>query len=293
MNGNSQEEAALLTLLRSRRTSAAVIRAQIVEGRLPSELLEEDQAEHLVRVEEDVDAHSILESWRKQGMFVLTPFSPDYPAQLLEVHDHPLFLFGYGRLVDDQRSIAIVGSREPTPDSLELASNTAQLLANQGITVISGMARGIDAAAHIGAIRGGGRTVAILGTGAEIAYPREHTDLHRSIVETGLVLSQFWPHSTPSRISFPMRNVTMSGYAGATLIIAAGEKSGTRHQAQAAVRHGRMLILTERVASQTSWGREYVDRDMALVASTVDEITQAAHLCLRDRGALLAEAMAF
>jgi DNA processing protein len=138
--------------------------------------------------------------------------------------------------------------------------------------VIAGLAAGIDTAAHKAALVRGGRTVAIIGTGIRKQYPAENRQLHEEITGTGLLLSQFWPDAPPTRWSFPMRNATMSAYGYATVVVEAGEKSGTRIQAREAVAHGRPVILSSVVARGTSWGRDLVAQPGVYVAETPEQV---------------------
>ncbi|WP_086991920.1 DNA-processing protein DprA [Agrococcus casei] len=264
------EERALLILLHERGMSHAKVRTSITEKLSPSEILASVRGVQLDFFDaSDVDER--LKEWRSRGIWVTNVTADDYPRQLRGVHDHPLFLFGLGAQADDARSVAIVGSREPVTGALQYAHDVAAELGRRGLTVVSGLAKGIDAAAHAAALSVGARTVAIVGTGVDRIYPRENQGLYKEILQEGQILSQFWPGSSPTRASFPMRNVTMSGYSGATLIVTASEKSGTKHQAYAAVNHGRPLFLTHQVAEGTSWGRDYVERGVAHVVGTILE----------------------
>jgi DNA processing protein len=140
------------------------------------------------------------------------------------------------------------------------------------MTVASGLARGIDTAAHHAALDAGGRTVAVIGTGISRAYPAENRALQEEIAARGLVLSQFWPDASPSKQSFPMRNVTMSGYGLATVVVEAGEQSGARIQARVAVEHGRQVILTDQVVARNAWAQALLGRPGVHLASDVDRV---------------------
>jgi DNA processing protein len=140
------------------------------------------------------------------------------------------------------------------------------------VTVVAGLAAGIDTAAHRAALADGGRTVAIIGTGINNAYPGHNRDLQDEIVARGLVLSQFWPDAPPRRHTFLMRNATMSGYGLATVVVEAGEHSGARAQARLAFEHGRPVILTGMVVEQNDWARALVGRPGIHVASSLRSI---------------------
>jgi DNA processing protein len=140
------------------------------------------------------------------------------------------------------------------------------------MTVIAGLARGIDTAAHRSALDAGGRTVAIIGTGIGRVYPAENRGLQGEIASRGLVLSQFWPDAPPQKHTFLMRTATMSGYGLATVVIEAGETSGARVQARLAIEHGRQVILTGRVVDRNQWAPRLVGRPGVHVAESVDDI---------------------
>jgi DNA processing protein len=195
--------------------------------------------------------------------------------------DMPPFLFADGMLVQDDMGVSVVGSREATPDSVAFAQETASMLVGHDLTVIAGLAAGIDAAAHRRALDEGGRTVAFIGTGITRQYPVQNRMLQREISERGLVLSQFWPDQGPTRYTFPMRNASMSGYGLATVVVQASEHSGTRIQARQAQQHGRPVILRDTVAQGTQWGRKLVDRPGVYVASSVLEVQQILQDILR------------
>ena len=141
------------------------------------------------------------------------------------------------------------------------------------MTVVSGLAEGIDTAAHTAAIAAGGRTVAVIGTGLRRAYQSVNAGLQDRIAREHLVLSQFWPDAGPTKTSFPMRNAVMSGYAAATVVIEAAWKSGARMQARLALEHGRPVFLHESLL-QHDLAREYQTRG-AIVVTTADDVLAA------------------
>ncbi|WP_196449157.1 DNA-processing protein DprA [Planomonospora sp. ID82291] len=143
-------------------------------------------------------------------------------------------MFSRGALLEDRRAIAVVGTRQASEQGLRIASAVARELALNKVTVVSGLARGIDIAVHRAALEAGGRTVAVIGTGINRFYPSENRALQQRIAQEGAVVSQFWPDAPPSKQSFPMRNAVMSGYAAATVVVEAPWKSGARIQARLA-----------------------------------------------------------
>ncbi|WP_172121334.1 DNA-processing protein DprA, partial [Actinomyces faecalis] len=214
-----------------------------------------------------------IDTWANAGYGIVSVLSDRYPTRVREVHEAPALLYYQGALLPDDDGVCVVGSRQAGPASLQAASDVARLLVDRGLTVIAGLAAGIDTAAHQGALDAGGRTVAVMGTGLDHTYPADNTALRASIAASGgLVLTQFEPGAKTTRASFPMRNAVMSGYGLTTFVVAAGEHSGTRTQARYAVRHGRGVIVSRAVARSTSWGQEYAHSGDAAVADTPDDV---------------------
>ena len=218
------------------------------------------------------DAVSIIAKWEADRFGFLTFRDEAYPAQLREIHEMPPVLFHRGTLMPDEFGVSVVGSRDATPRGLDIARSVAAGLVDRGITVIAGLAKGIDTAAHVAALDAGGRTVAVIGTGITRSYPAENRDLQDRIATDGLVLSQFWPDAPPTKHSFPMRNAVMSGYGRATVVVQAGEHSGARIQARQAIAHGRPVILTDLVVAATKWSADLIDRPGVHVAASTAEI---------------------
>jgi DNA processing protein len=210
-------------------------------------------------------------AWVAAGYRMVGILDPDYPARLREIHQAPPFLFAAGDLRVDDPAIAIVGSRKASDRGLGIATSIASQLAAEGVTVLSGLAAGIDAAAHTAALAAGGRTVAIIGTGINKYYPANNRELQDQVASSGLLLSQFWPDAPPQQHNFLMRNAVMSGYGRATVVVEASEKSGARAQARMAVEHGRPVILTDRVVEANEWARALIERPSVFKASGIDE----------------------
>ncbi|MFI5960440.1 DNA-processing protein DprA [Cryptosporangium sp. NPDC051539] len=281
MDAGDREFAALLTLLRRRAASVGwnEIAADVAAAGSAVALLEEpadgalfaaeDAAEELTLAEADVRA------WHEAGYRWVSILDPQYPSRLLGIREVPPFLFYEGKLRIQDEGMSVVGSRAATDWGLKLAADAARMLVSEGLSVIAGLAAGIDTAAHRAALDAGGRTVAFLGTGITRSYPASNRALQREIAERALLLSQFYPDAPPTKQSFPMRNATMSGYGLATLVIEAGEHSGTRIQARVAGEHGRPVILTDRVVAATTWGKALADRPGVYVVGSIDELAQA------------------
>lgn len=208
---------------------------------------------------------------------VITRDAEDYPSLLSEIHDPPVVLYVRGSLeVLDRPCLAIVGSRRCTTYGINAAQSLARDLAAHGVTIISGLARGIDAAAHRGALEAGGRTVAVVGTGLETIYPREHAGLQDEILRTGAVISEFPLGTPPLPQNFPYRNRILSGLALGVLIVEAAEHSGSLITARLASEQGReVFAVPGNITSQTSFGTNYLIKDGAkLVQHWLDVVEE-------------------
>lgn len=207
---------------------------------------------------------------------LVTVLDDAYPLNLRMIHDHPPFLFVRGSLTQvDERAVAVVGTRRPTPDGIRAASRIAGSLAQRGITVVSGMAIGIDTAAHVGALNAGGRSLAVFGAGIDNIYPASNRVLATRIGESGATLSQFWPDMAPTRWSFPVRNIVTSGLSLGTVVVEAGPTSGARQQAEHALRHGKRLFLLERLVDHQPWAQELIDTPGVVAIDDIDAILAA------------------
>jgi len=230
-------------------------------------------------------ADADLAAWEQEGLDLVTILSPDYPTQLAGVFDCPPFLFVRGTLLPDDLGMSVVGSRRCSETGAAMARQAVDLLAERDLSVIAGLAEGIDAAAHREALRIGARTVAVIGTGIKVYYPASNRVLQDEIGAKGLVISQFYPDQPPTKQTFPMRNGTMSGYGLATIVVEAGENSGSRIQARKAADHGRPVILSAQVARSTSWGRVMADHPWVYVVGSHSELADAIDQIAADHGA--------
>lgn len=280
MERRDLELAALLVLLRRRPGGAGwnEIAIEVAARRSAIETLAELPSDTLFADSEIEawleDAQQTVRQWRSAGYHLVTVLDEDFPQRLLEIRETPPFLFYEGDLREPDPGVSVVGSREASDEGLRFAANAARLLTSEGLTVIAGLASGIDAAAHRAALDAGGRTVAFIGTGITKHYPAANAALQREIASRGLVLSQFYPDAPPTKQTFPMRNATMSGYGLATIVVEAGEFSGTRIQARVAGEHGRPVILTSTVVRSTTWGRALVGRPGVHVINSLDQLAQ-------------------
>jgi len=179
--------------------------------------------------------------------------------------------------------VAVVGTRTASQAGLEHSAHLARLLVEHGVTVVSGLAHGIDTAAHQSTLDNGGRTIAVIGTGIRKCFPADNAELSRHIVDSGgAIVSQFWPDAPPAKYAFPRRNITMSGIAQGTVVIEASSTSGARLQAGAALRHGKKVFLVRSLTDHQEWARTYVKdlgaRQIETVEEVIDALVQPEHV---------------
>jgi DNA processing protein len=232
---------------------------------------------HTIRTAEDHVSVEAITNWcRDNDVSIVVRGSAGYPRSLEELVDAPAVLFARGEvLAADELAVAMVGTRHATAYGLKQARHLAYLLAKAGVTVVSGLARGIDAAAHEGAIDAGGRTIAVLGSGLGENYPSEHQGLVKAIAADGAVLSEYEPDAKPRGGMFPQRNRLIAGLSLATLVVEAPDRSGALITANQAMEQNReVLALPGPVTSRTSRGCNQLIRDGAKLVQTVDDILE-------------------
>ena len=206
------------------------------------------------------------------GVDIFSCVDSSYPSNLAMTHDRPPALFVRGELAEtDVRAVAVVGTRAATRQGVGLASRLAGELAESGVTVVSGLAKGIDTAAHAAAINAGGRTVAVYGTTIDRVYPAVNRELARSVARSGACVSQFLPTTRTGPWCFPVRNVTTSGLSLGTIVIEAGETSGAKMQAEAALGHGKRVFLVEELTRQ-AWAERMAEHPQVSVVSATQDI---------------------
>ena len=189
-----------------------------------------------------VDLDAELEAVEKFGARVVTSKDADYPRLLREIHDPPIVLYTWGSLEErDQHALGVVGSRKTTHYGLECAKKLSYQIAYAGLTVVSGLARGIDTASHQGALAARGRTIAVIGAGLNHIYPSENLPLAEKICDSGAVVSEFPMDTKPDRQTFPMRNRIISGWSFGVLVVEAGLGSGALITATQAADQGRSV----------------------------------------------------
>jgi DNA processing protein len=293
MNVALVERAALVALLRVRPggLSWADITMEVVESGGAVEVWQRHVPLMLPGTDACGDplegAAADIAGWEQSGLTVLTILDSDYPQRLRGVFDAPPVLFARGTVVRDDRGVCVVGSRQASDRGLAMAADIARGVAAQGLSVVSGLAAGIDATTHRAALDVGGRTVAVIGTGIRRVYPAVNAGLQEEIAARGLVVSQYWPDASPRKHTFLQRNATMSGYGLATIVVEAGETSGARAQARMATAHGRPVILTSLVVDRNDWAKDMVGRAGVSVAGSLSETLDAVRDLVRAEALIL------
>ena len=220
--------------------------------------------------------NSLIHRW--PDLRILLSDTPDYPAQLLKTGQAPAMLFVRGAL-DGAPSLAVVGSRAASKQATATACEVGAALASAGATVVSGLARGVDTAAHSGALAADGRSVAVVGTGINVVFPPENAGLAERLSEQGAVVSQFPPGLEPSKTSFPTRNAVIAGLSDASVIIDAEESSGTRIEMEFAIAFNRPVLLWAPLLCKGDWARTLSAKHegVHLVDSTSEILELAGH----------------
>ena len=212
----------------------------------------------------------------RQGLDAMTWSDPQYPQALSAIIDPPPVLWTRGsRAALARHAVAIVGSRAASPYALDVADRLAADLASRGFAIVSGLARGVDSAAHRGAVAAGGSTIAVLGCGADVMYPPEHAPLAAAIEPRGLIISELVPGTRPLPHYFPQRYRIISGLSRAVVIVEAGEKSGSLITARCALEQGRdVLAVPGNVLSGRNRGGHALLRDGARIVETADDVVE-------------------
>lgn len=201
--------------------------------------------------------------------------APDYPPVLCSIPDPPPLLFYRGDLARflDGPAVAVIGSRRGSPYGLGVARSLSRSLGAAGVRVVSGLARGIDGEAHRGCLEGGGMTMAVLGSGLDVPYPREHAPLLERIAGQGVAVTEHPPGTPPGAFNFPRRNRLISGFSRAVVVVEAGERSGTMITVDAALEQGRdVLAVPGEISRRGATGTNRLIRDGAGVVTCVEDI---------------------
>jgi DNA processing protein len=228
----------------------------------------------ILAAHEEIDPEAELRLAAEHGIDVLTEDRTDYPRPLRQIHDPPGVLFRRGKpLAQDEMAVAIVGTRHATRYGLAQAERLAASLARTGFTVVSGLARGIDAAAHRGAMEAGGRTIAVLASGLLEIYPPEHSQLADEVAAAGYLVSESPPRMVPLSGAFPQRNRIISGLSVGTIVVEAADRSGALITARHAYEQGReVFAVPGPVDSRMSRGCHALIKDGAKLVESIDDV---------------------
>ncbi len=255
--------------------------AQAVLAAAPGELCEVQGvgpklARSVAAAGDEIDVEREIALCRQHGIQILTQSDDAYPRMLREIHDPPGVLFARGSLkAEDALAIGIVGTRHGTQYGLRQAERLSGSLARAGLTVVSGLARGIDAAAHRGALAAGGRTLAVLASGVLSIYPGEHDKLAAEVAAQGALLSESPTHAQPMGGTFPQRNRLISGLSLGVIVVEAPERSGALITARHAMEQGReVFAVPGRVDSRTARGCHQLIRDGAKLVESADDVLE-------------------
>jgi len=247
----------------------------------PEELMEakgvgEKVALRIVEQREKLNAEEEIEKAEDAGYRIITPLDEEYPEALKTIHDPPLAMYVFGKLLpEDRRAIAIVGSRATSIYGLNTADRLAYQLAQTGFSIVSGLARGADTAAHRGALKGKGRTIAVLGGSLDHLYPPENAELARQIAKNGAVISEYPLGRLPDRMTFPYRNRIISGLSMGVLVVESGVRGGAMHTADAAIEQGRTVFAVPgRIDSPGSRGPHRLIKNGAKLVESLDDVLE-------------------
>jgi len=245
-------------------------------GRLATRAVIGDRADLLFDFDPSEAVDRSIEWAAQPGQYIVTLADAAYPQALLEIADPPTLLYVRGNVdLLRKRGLAMVGSRNATPQGLQTAENFAKALANKGLCIISGLALGIDAAAHRGALAGGGDTIAVIGTGSDRIYPARNKELALAIVERGAVISEF-PLGTPSiAANFPRRNRIISGLSRGVLVVEAAPESGSLITARLAGEQGReVFAIPGSIHSPVARGCHKLIKQGAKLVETANDVLE-------------------
>lgn len=264
-----------IKLLEKFKTPGAILKARLSEIR-EVENIGNEVAKKIVENRDKIDLDKQLKLIDKNKAEVIPLNSQNYPAQLKAIFDPPLVLFVKGKILpDDYFSIAIVGTRLASVYGRNISEKISAQLAERGLTVVSGGARGIDTSAHRAALRALGRTIAVLGSGVDVNYPLENGKLFDEVSKNGAVISEFPMGTEPNRINFPMRNRIISGLSLGVVVIEAPIKSGALITVKHALEQGREIFSVPGEANKfNSQGTNQLIREGAKLVENADDIIE-------------------
>ena len=249
-------------------------------------------SENIARWQDHADPSAEFKKAADLGAHVITAQDDEYPSALREIHDPPIVLYVRGGITErDRHAVAVVGSRKATHYATECAKKLSFQIAYAGLTIVSGLARGIDTAAHQGALAAKGRTIAVIGSGLGCLYPPENAELAERIAASGAVVSEFPVDTAPDRQTFPIRNRIVTGASFGVLVVEAGANSGALISANMAAEQGRTLYAVPgRIDQPAGLGSNRLIQQGAKLVITVADILDDLPLVFRERPELPAAA---
>ncbi|MFC1911534.1 DNA-processing protein DprA [Chloroflexota bacterium] len=252
------------------------------EGKLKQAGLDSRSIDALVTLRPKISVDAEMEKLERHRVRALICEDPAYPSRLKEIYDYPPVLYVRGSLpAEDEPCLAIVGTRRPTVYGRQVTEEMVADLARSSITIISGLARGIDSVAHRAALDAGGKTVAVFGSGLDIVYPGENAKLAQAIIEQGALVSEYPLGVKPKAENFPLRNRIMSGLSLGVLVVEAGERSGALITAQQAVEQNReVFAIPGSILSPASQGTNRLIQDGAKLVRNYADIIEELNLTI-------------
>ncbi len=245
-------------------------------GRLREEGFLSENAAHEINISLNDDWLERYESeLKKMDISYVTPVDSDYPVRLLNIYDSPLTLYYRGdiSIINDENTLAVIGSRRPTGYGRLIAEKFSRDLAGEGITIISGMASGVDGRAHMASLDSGGRTAAVLGCGVNRCYPEENYGIYKRLIDNGLIISEYGPEVIPLKQNFPERNRIISGLSDGILVVEAKIKSGTMITVDSGLEQGKIIYsVPGRIGDIQSEGTNRLIKSGAILVTEPEDI---------------------
>lgn len=243
---------------------------------LKVEKMDKELLENMKKAKDEELLKKYEEYILKNDIKMINILDKNYPSKLKSIYAPPITLFAKGDIsLLDLKSIAIVGSREPSKYGVCVAKKFSSELSKNGITVISGLARGVDTFAHLGALSTEGKTIAVLGSGIDVVYPKENAKYYKEISEKGLIISEYIVGTSPKSENFPQRNRIISGLSDGVLVVEARKNSGTMITTDFALEQGKELyVIPGNITSSTSVGTNNLIKEGAKLVTDVYEILE-------------------
>lgn len=233
--------------------------------------------QEIIKSRANTDLEFLENKVKKENVFVITFLDELYPKELLNIYDYPIVLYVKGnKNILNKRMISIVGCRECTVYGSKVAEKLSELLAERNFVIISGMAKGIDSYAHIGCIKQNRATIAVLGSGINVIYPKENEKLYKKILETnGTIISEYFIDVSPSKEKFPMRNRIVSGMSSGIVVVEAKKRSGSLITAHLGLEQGKEIFaIPGNITNENSEGTNELIRDGAKMVLKLEDILE-------------------